>query len=51
MEKYLDPEMEIVEFEAKDIITTSAPNWKPDGNPDGNPDGGFGWEEEEEEPW
>lgn len=46
MEKYLDPEMEIVEFEAKDIITTSGGNWKPDSNPDG----GFGWEEEEE-PW
>lgn len=38
MEKYLDPEMEIIEFDTEDIITTS------------NPDIGVGWEEEEE-PW
>lgn len=42
MEKYMEPEMEIIEFEAEDIITTSGINW--------NPGGGFGWEEDEE-PW
>lgn len=47
MEKYLDPEMEIIEFETEDIITTS-------GNetlPGDNDFGGVGWEEEDEEPW
>lgn len=26
MEKYIAPEMEVVEFEAEDVITTSNPN-------------------------
>lgn len=43
MEKYVEPEMEIIEFETEDVITTSGLIWEPDG--------GFGWEEEEEEPW
>ena len=43
MEKYFDPEMEIIEFEAEDIITTSG------GTSGGgyDPDGSLGWEEED----
>lgn len=43
MEKYFDPEMEIIEFEAEDIITTSGGGY--------DTDDGFGFEEEDEEPW
>ena len=45
MEKYFDPEMEIIEFETEDIITTSGGGTLPD------PDEWLGWEEEDEEPW
>ena len=51
MEKYFEPEMEIIEFEAEDIITTSDVSLNPDGGSDWDIGGGFGWEEEEEEPW
>lgn len=37
-EKYERAEMEIIEFEAEDVIANSG-------------DGGFGWEEEDKEPW
>ena len=45
MEKYFDPEMEIIEFETEDIITTSG------GGTLHDPDEWLGWEEEDEEPW
>ena len=42
MEKYFDPEMEIIEFETEDIITTS-------GGTLHGPDDFLGWEEEDNE--
>lgn len=39
MEKYVKAEMEVIEFETEDVITTSGFN---------HDDGGFGWEEEDE---
>ena len=51
MEKYIKPEMEIIEFEAEDIITTSDISLNPGGGSGWDIGGGFGWEEEDEEPW
>lgn len=39
------PEVKIFNFQVEDIIAVSQGTTPP------NPDGGFGWEEEEEEPW
>ena len=51
MEKYIEPEMEIIEFDVEDIITTSDVISNPGGGSDWDIGGGFGWEEEGEEPW
>ncbi len=51
MEEYFDPEMEIIEFDAADIITASGGISTGTTGGGWDPDGGFGWEEEEEEPW
>lgn len=50
MEKYIDPEMEIIEFAVEDIITTSGGTPVPTIPISTTSGGGFGWEEEEE-PW